>query len=187
MRISTPPVRDASTKPTAATVLPAPVACSNQKRLPAFGSSGASATSCLVGRALVPVLRLLGLVLVVELLLARDADRRELGRLQIERERRRRIAGLEPIREQRGQRAREGVDLVGGEDRAVDELRLVLREQAIEAEQQRPLAAPVGRGHLRARLELHQGSVERTPAGGPGRQRAADFLPLGEEWLAGER
>src|SRR4029079_12545850 len=40
-----PPVRDASTKPTAATVLPAPVACSNQKRLPAFGSSGASATS----------------------------------------------------------------------------------------------------------------------------------------------
>src|SRR3954462_4738470 len=40
-----PPVREASTKPTAATVLPAPVACSNQKRLPAFGSSGASATS----------------------------------------------------------------------------------------------------------------------------------------------
>ena len=45
VRIRTPPVRDASTKPTAATVLPAPVACSNQKRLPAFGSSGASATS----------------------------------------------------------------------------------------------------------------------------------------------
>ena len=39
-----PPVRDASTKPSAATVLPAPVACSNQKRLPAFGSSGASAS-----------------------------------------------------------------------------------------------------------------------------------------------
>src|SRR3954454_11319330 len=41
-----PPVRDASTKPIAATVLPAPVACSNQKRLWAFGSSAApSATS----------------------------------------------------------------------------------------------------------------------------------------------
>ncbi len=37
-----PPVRDASTKPMAATVLPAPVACSNQNRLWALGSSGAS-------------------------------------------------------------------------------------------------------------------------------------------------
>ncbi len=37
-------MREASTKPTAATVLPAPVACSNQKRLLALGSSGASAT-----------------------------------------------------------------------------------------------------------------------------------------------
>ena len=35
-----PPVRDPSTKPSAATVLPAPVACSNQKRLAALGSSG---------------------------------------------------------------------------------------------------------------------------------------------------
>ena len=42
VRISTPPVRDASTNPTAATVLPAPVACSNQKRRLAPGSSGAS-------------------------------------------------------------------------------------------------------------------------------------------------
>jgi hypothetical protein len=41
-----PPVREASTKPIAATVLPAPVACSNQKRLWALGSSAApSATS----------------------------------------------------------------------------------------------------------------------------------------------
>jgi len=39
-----PPVRDASTKPSAATVLPAPVACSNQKRFAAFGSSGCSAS-----------------------------------------------------------------------------------------------------------------------------------------------
>ena len=34
-----PPVRDASTKPSAATVLPAPVACSNQKRRAAPASS----------------------------------------------------------------------------------------------------------------------------------------------------
>ncbi len=33
-------MREASTKPSAATVLPAPVACSNQKRLAALGSSG---------------------------------------------------------------------------------------------------------------------------------------------------
>src|SRR3954454_24549533 len=45
VRIRKPPVRDASTKPIAATVLPAPVACSNQKRLCAFGSSTPSATS----------------------------------------------------------------------------------------------------------------------------------------------
>ena len=40
-----PPVREASTKPSAATVLPAPVACSNQKRLAALGSSASSVTS----------------------------------------------------------------------------------------------------------------------------------------------
>ena len=40
-----PPVREASTKPSAATVLPAPVACSNQKRLAALGSSTSSETS----------------------------------------------------------------------------------------------------------------------------------------------
>ena len=52
----------ASTKPMAATVLPAPVACSNQKRLAALGSSGASSswssssgTSASVGRLLVLV------------------------------------------------------------------------------------------------------------------------------------
>ena len=37
-------MREASTKPSAATVLPAPVACSNQKRLAALGSSGCSAS-----------------------------------------------------------------------------------------------------------------------------------------------
>src|SRR3954464_471725 len=42
--MSTPPVREASTKPSAATDLPTPVACSNQKRLWALGSSGCSAS-----------------------------------------------------------------------------------------------------------------------------------------------
>src|SRR3954468_23482529 len=50
VRMRMPPVRDASTKPSAATVLPAPVACSNQNRLAALGSSGASATSASFSR-----------------------------------------------------------------------------------------------------------------------------------------
>ena len=57
-----PPVREASMKPTAATVLPAPVACSNQKRRSAPGSSGASVDrllGVLLGDRLLPVLRLL--------------------------------------------------------------------------------------------------------------------------------
>ena len=45
VRMRTPPVRVASMNPTAATVLPAPVACSNQKRRAAPGSSAASATA----------------------------------------------------------------------------------------------------------------------------------------------
>ena len=40
-----PPVREASTKPSAATVLPAPVACSNQKRRAAPGSSTAASAA----------------------------------------------------------------------------------------------------------------------------------------------
>jgi hypothetical protein len=40
-----PPVREASTKPSAATVLPAPVACSNQKRRPSPGSSGCASAA----------------------------------------------------------------------------------------------------------------------------------------------
>ncbi len=72
-----PPVREASTKPIAATVLPAPVACSNQNRRDAPGSSGCSA-SCssssvlllLVGRVPVDGLLVLGdLLVALELLL----------------------------------------------------------------------------------------------------------------------
>ena len=61
VRIRTPPVRVASMKPTAATVLPAPVACSNQKRRSAPGSSGASSIDLLVlvVGCFLPVLRLL--------------------------------------------------------------------------------------------------------------------------------
>ena len=57
-------------------------------------------------------------------------------------------AALLRLGQQRGQRARERVDLVCGEDGAVDELGLLLREHALEPQQQRELAPPGRRGVL---------------------------------------
>ena len=187
-----PPVRDASTNPSAATVLPAPVACSNQKRLPAFGSSGCSA-SCASSssRALFrPVLRLLVEVRVlVELVLARDPRRRELDRrpgaavavavaLPVAR------AGALGLGEQRGQRARERVDLVGGENGAVDERRLLHPEQALQPEQQRPRAPPrVGRQRVDAGLDLRERLVEGQAARAAGRERGGEVLAFEHEGL----
>ena len=72
VRMRTPPVREASMKPTAATVLPAPVACSNQKRrlgARVLGRLGDRLGVLVLG--LLPVLRLLvgrqHLVVVLEL------------------------------------------------------------------------------------------------------------------------
>ena len=87
-----PPVREASTNPSAATVLPAPVACSNQKRLSALGSSGALGLDVLVELGLVlPVDRLLVVVGLAVLErprrrprrpgIAAGRERRRLGRL----------------------------------------------------------------------------------------------------------
>src|SRR5450759_4693630 len=67
--------------------------------------------------------------------------------------------------EQGGERAGEGIDLVGGEDGAVGELRLVLGEHTLEAEQQRELPSPGGRGVLGAFVELGERLLEREPAG----------------------
>ena len=177
VRIRTPPVREASTKPSAATVLPAPVACSNQKRRAASGSSGCSsswmssssrrrraaspaaprrrrprlARSSSSGRSIVLVRprRLASDELVVRLVERRPRARRR-SRLRSRSSSSttarfdgdRAVADLH-IGEQRGQRVREGVDLVGGEHGAVDELGLVLRQQPLEPEQQRELAAPL--------------------------------------------
>ena len=66
-----PPVREASTKPIAATVLPAPVACSNQKRRAASGSSGCSGScSVLVVGLLLGRVPVDGLLVLVDLLVA---------------------------------------------------------------------------------------------------------------------
>ena len=73
-----------------------------------------------------------------------------------------------------------------GEHGAVDELRLVLGEHAFEAEQQRELPPPSGRGVLGLRIELGQGLIERAPARRAGRKRDRGILAVVEEALAHE-
>jgi hypothetical protein len=89
--------------------------------------------------------------------------------------------------QQRGQRARQGVDLVGRERGAVRQLGLLLREHALEAEQQRELAPPRGRGDLQSGIELGQRLVERATARRPRRERDRRVLAGVHERLARER
>ena len=229
-------MREASTKPIAATVLPAPVACSNQKRLCALGSSAAplvdvlvdvarrrpprrprarssGSSSLLLGLVLVVLVLVvvlgggLGLVVVlvvVELVgvelglvglvglvrrggvglglgLVVDGEHRRGGR------RRPRPCAVLRGGQQRGQRARERVDLVRVEQRAVGEARLVLGEQALEAEQQRVARRHLRRRDLRAGVDLGQRGVERAAAGGAGGERVRGVLAVVHEALARER
>ena len=175
-----PPVREASTKPSAATVLPAPVACSNQKRLPALGSSGAAGSwLVVVGRRARPPSPAAPP--------ARRRPRRGPPRPGSPAEASGGVGGRRASRapfarrgglgQQRGQRARERVDLVRVEHGAVGELGLVLREQPVQAEQQRPALAPGDGRDLGAGLELRQRGVERAAAGGAGRERVAASSP----------
>ena len=187
-----PPVREASTKPSAATVLPAPVACSNQKRLAALGSSGCSSSWVVVLAGVrAPVQRLLGLVVVlVVVVLAGDPDGGERDDVVGERAVAVPVAVAVAVAlglgQQRGQRARQRVDLVGAEDRAVDQLRLLLGEQPLEPEQQRERAPPVDRGQLGAGVELPERRVEGDPPRRAGRERGRAVLALDEEGLARE-
>ncbi len=197
VRISTPPVRDASTKPMAATVLPAPVACSNQKRLAALGSSTAlwsmsssvspdtssaasSSSSRSGGVVLLVVLVLLELLVergqlgghllvlggrgVIGVLLDREHGRGHLGLVDVD------VAHA--LGEQGGERSGERVDLVGVQRRAVGEVRLLLAEQTLQAEQQRPVAAPTSSKARRARRRSPR-ARSRAPgdAGCPGPAR----------------
>ena len=174
VRIRMPPVREASTKPTAATVLPAPVACSNQKRRLAPGSSGLlDDVLVLVARPVLGLLLLGGLLLVLlEILLVDLGPCSVAGGLVLGGGRRRRAAvpvagprvSVEPlldVGDQRGERARERVDLMSGELGAVGKMRLLLGEQPLEAEQQREVAAPLDRGGLVPSLDLGERGVQR--------------------------
>src|SRR3954447_3296761 len=70
---------------------------------------------------------------------------------------------------------------------AVDERRLVLGEQAVEAEQQRPAPAPLRGRDLPAVGQLGERPVERGAARSAGRKRDGRVLALEEERLTGER
>ena len=89
--------------------------------------------------------------------------------------------------EQRGQRSRQRIDLMRGQDRAVGEVRLVLGEQPLEPEQQREVAPPVDRGLLVAGLDLDQRGVERAAAGRARSKRVFEGLALVDELLACEQ
>jgi hypothetical protein len=65
------------------------------------------------------------------------------------------------LRGERDERAGQGVDLVGAQQRAVGEVRLLLRQQPLEAEHEREIAPPLHRRLAAARLDLGQGGVER--------------------------
>ncbi len=197
VRISTPPVREASMKPTAATVLPAPVACSNQKRRSAPGSSGASSIASSSSARQPPP--------------SPGAPRR--GRAPRPRASPRRWPRRRPrqprsaggvfsvavravavglvggrgllLGHQLGQRARERVDLVRVQLRAVAQLRRLLGEQALQPEQQREVPPPLDRGILGPIVELLQGRVERAAPRRPGRERLRP-LAVEQEGLADE-
>jgi hypothetical protein len=171
-------VRDASTKPIAATVLPAPVACSNQKRRAApasstaaslaasssassagsqssgssSGSSSPSISTSLLGHRCATVGA------------ARDLE----------------------LRGERDQRAGEGVDLVGVERRAVGQVGLLLGQQPLEAEHERVVAPPGDRRLLATVLDLLDRILQRHPAGGARRQSLSRVLPGQHEALARE-
>ena len=156
-----PPVREASTKPSAATVLPAPVACSNQKR-----RRGAGVLELRVGRRPPPR--------PPRPDPSRAAPRRAARRPR-SRPRRwaaprlgagRAVGALAELQLglQRDQRARQGVHLVGVERRAVGQVRLLVGEQPLEAEHQRIGAPPLDRRLAATGVQLRYRVVERRAA-----------------------
>ena len=187
-----PPVRDASTKPSAATVLPAPVACSNQKRLSALGSSGCSsswASSSLVGvRA-----QSCGSSGSSSSSSRRPPRRGSPTGASATRPRRTRAVAAVRCRCAGPRRAARSAcprgRRPGGRLSTVPSAsaRLLVAEQPLEAEQQRERAAPLDRRTAwrprRARRARRRGP---RGAGVPGASAVARSSPSVEEGLAGE-
>ncbi len=98
------------------------------------------------------------------------------------------LGSAQRLGQQRRQRAREGIYLMGREHGPVHQLRLVLGEHAFETEQQRELPPPGGRGILGlwVLLDLRQRLVERAPARRVRGQRDGRILAVVQEALAHE-
>ena len=88
--------------------------------------------------------------------------------------------------QQRGERSGKGVDLVGVERGAVGEVGLLLAEQPLEPEQQRPLPAPLGGGDLLPGVDLGERLGQRLGARRAGREGDGGLLALVDELLAGK-
>ena len=89
--------------------------------------------------------------------------------------------------QERGQRAGQRVDLVGGQHRPVGQVRLLLGEQPLQPEQQRELPPPLDRGLVGPGVELGQGGIERAPARRAGRERVLEGLALVHKLLTGKQ
>ena len=182
VRIRTPPVRVASMKPTAATVLPAPVACSNQKRRAAPGSSAASATASSSSSSAGSSSQSCGSSSGASSSGSSSSSSSSspstspspAGRLGLVDSAGRAGAVFGRrllLGHQLGQGAGEGVDLVRVEFGAVAQLRRLVGEQPLEPEQQREVAAPLDRGLLRP-LRRAPSARRRGRGGGRCRGRA---------------
>ena len=180
VRMRTPPVREASMKPTAATVLPAPVACSNQKRRLAPGSSGASATASVSSSpSLLPVLGLLvgreHLVVLVELGDGAVAVRPLAVGLPVGLAVAAVLAAWPAAPSSSATMAARVPERASTwwslSSRAVEQLRRLLVEEPLEPEQQRVVASPLERRRLGARRRARR-ARRRPPAAG--RCRAPD-------------
>jgi hypothetical protein len=75
---------------------------------------------------------------------------------------------------------------VGGENRAVSEVRLLLGEQPLEPQEQGEVPPPLDGRLLVARLDLDQSGVEGAAAGRSGCQGLVEGLAFKDETLAGQ-
>jgi hypothetical protein len=89
------------------------------------------------------------------------------------------------LRGHRGESPGKRVDLVVVELGAVEKLRLVLRQQALEPEQQRVVAAPLHRRRLGVLADLRESRLNRAQAGGA-RDEVSERLAFEQDRLTGE-
>src|SRR5205823_2499380 len=75
---------------------------------------------------------------------------------------------------------------MGGENGAVGQVGFLLRQQALQPEQQRKAPPPLDRGMLVPVLNLGQCSIERSPPGRTRLERLIQGLALVDELLARE-